>query len=676
MEKKQEQQHPHLQSYSDLFCPILSTDTWMEDPVITYPGYTYERSGIELWFQKNSREPMSNVDNYHKKLIPNVALKNLMDEFSHADPYARCCEKAIHRIEEAKKSTETFQPSKNPKEHFIWPLGLICPLTLKVFQDPVITHEGITYERTAIVDWLKINSKDPLTQNPLSIHELIPNRALKNSINLFLKARKQADQKLSASVKKNHEEIFSNLKQVCLKQLEQHKKLTRSQFERKQKKRRLLFAQTTGILTTLGLIGYYVYSNCHHVLASSSNGGLTDQNEWTGLSTTLMCTALWETTKNLKPFMLFHGSKHAWKTLDDYQETADPSEQINFLLEWGENNCPKTSPEEKKDLPKTTLSTLSLCKDDMYFMRLFWKLSKNSENNSHLTEGEKFIFSLIKTENLEIIKNYLNRLFLEAPDSKFLLNSLDFFIKTLNHLLKKELNETIEILNFLKKQTPHGLNIQDHNGNTLLHILATILPDHVMKSSHHTALFDWLAKQIDINVLDNKKLSAMDYALKKTNTMAVKVLLANGAYADFKNILNLYLNSKDLELIRLFINGIIIQGNILRMQSYIIESLELTLNMEKMDLPVLKLLVGELLEQGSIKNHLLQKLPTAFWETYPEIAKCFKDFSRHAKPDIPCAYKKRETSAFWSRKSHPALTQTRSQENIKTESDFRTKPLA
>ena len=49
--------------------------------------------------------------------------------------------------------------------------------------DPVSDNEGISYERTAIEEWLKRgNSKSPNTNQPLRLEDLRPNIGLRNAI--------------------------------------------------------------------------------------------------------------------------------------------------------------------------------------------------------------------------------------------------------------------------------------------------------------------------------------------------------------------------------------------------------------------------------------------------------------------------------------------------------------
>ena len=56
-----------------------------------------------------------------------------------------------------------------------------CPLTLEVMQDPVQDNEGNTWERTAIEAYLGISGVSPLSRNPMSVSQLISNRALRNA---------------------------------------------------------------------------------------------------------------------------------------------------------------------------------------------------------------------------------------------------------------------------------------------------------------------------------------------------------------------------------------------------------------------------------------------------------------------------------------------------------------
>ena len=57
--------------------------------------------------------------------------------------------------------------------------SLICPLTGELFEDPVTTALGHTYERELIEMWLKDHNTDPMTNEELPHKNLIPSHALK-----------------------------------------------------------------------------------------------------------------------------------------------------------------------------------------------------------------------------------------------------------------------------------------------------------------------------------------------------------------------------------------------------------------------------------------------------------------------------------------------------------------
>ena len=57
--------------------------------------------------------------------------------------------------------------------------SLICPLTLELFSNPVVTiTEGLTYEKKAILDYIDLHQCDPITHSLLGEHQLIPNLAI------------------------------------------------------------------------------------------------------------------------------------------------------------------------------------------------------------------------------------------------------------------------------------------------------------------------------------------------------------------------------------------------------------------------------------------------------------------------------------------------------------------
>lgn len=73
-------------------------------------------------------------------------------------------------------SCEDDFPEDVPEEY-------ICPITLCVMKDPVVSKSGKNFDREAILKWLaKGNENCPLTRKPLHLSSLVPNNNLRKSI--------------------------------------------------------------------------------------------------------------------------------------------------------------------------------------------------------------------------------------------------------------------------------------------------------------------------------------------------------------------------------------------------------------------------------------------------------------------------------------------------------------
>ncbi|KAG7365121.1 U-box domain containing protein [Nitzschia inconspicua] len=62
------------------------------------------------------------------------------------------------------------------------PQRFLCPLTLDIFKDPVLSKYGHTYERSAILQWLQDHETCPISRKPLTPRYLISNHSLKLQI--------------------------------------------------------------------------------------------------------------------------------------------------------------------------------------------------------------------------------------------------------------------------------------------------------------------------------------------------------------------------------------------------------------------------------------------------------------------------------------------------------------
>jgi hypothetical protein len=68
---------------------------------------------------------------------------------------------------------------------------LTCSLSLDKLEDPVIDKCGHTFERNYIETWLQSHHTCPISRNRVTIEDLIPNRVVKQAIDI-LKQRGRA----------------------------------------------------------------------------------------------------------------------------------------------------------------------------------------------------------------------------------------------------------------------------------------------------------------------------------------------------------------------------------------------------------------------------------------------------------------------------------------------------
>ena len=65
-------------------CPI--TCEIMREPVICADGHSYEKGAIEAWLQANDLSPLTGQKLAHKHLVPNHALKSIIEERADRPP--------------------------------------------------------------------------------------------------------------------------------------------------------------------------------------------------------------------------------------------------------------------------------------------------------------------------------------------------------------------------------------------------------------------------------------------------------------------------------------------------------------------------------------------------------------------------------------------------------------
>ena len=66
--------------------------------------------------------------------------------------------------------------------------GLLCPLTNKLFTDPVLTPHGFTYERSALLEYMRNNGhRDPKAHKQIRVQDLVPQRNIRQLADSFRK---------------------------------------------------------------------------------------------------------------------------------------------------------------------------------------------------------------------------------------------------------------------------------------------------------------------------------------------------------------------------------------------------------------------------------------------------------------------------------------------------------
>ena len=125
-----------------------------------------------------------------------VGGKLLYDDLTSTEKEeAKKREEALAQIRDDRKkenkggATQGFNDIDGEYESFF------CPISHEIMLDPVITPQGISYDRQFILDWLKKQRNCPLTKTPLNEKDLITNYALKNTIDDYLRKVNQTNRK-------------------------------------------------------------------------------------------------------------------------------------------------------------------------------------------------------------------------------------------------------------------------------------------------------------------------------------------------------------------------------------------------------------------------------------------------------------------------------------------------
>lgn len=79
------------------------------------------------------------------------------------------------------------------------PNEFLCPLSMDIMSDPVMTADGHSYERSWIAHWFVLgHSTSPVTNDVLESPSLVPNHTLRRAIESFLVENAEVARKLAS----------------------------------------------------------------------------------------------------------------------------------------------------------------------------------------------------------------------------------------------------------------------------------------------------------------------------------------------------------------------------------------------------------------------------------------------------------------------------------------------
>lgn len=164
-----------------------TTGALMQEPVVDSAGNSHEKSAITTTTTaiisscgSTSAAAAPAADSASSIYYPNRALQDIIQ--NEVALTSTTWQGSIRRLESAMQSGwgRLMEQSAFSNEQNVRPLpeSFYCPITYEIMTDPVVSKEGITYERRAIQHWIRVNATSPATRNPLSEADLRPNHAL------------------------------------------------------------------------------------------------------------------------------------------------------------------------------------------------------------------------------------------------------------------------------------------------------------------------------------------------------------------------------------------------------------------------------------------------------------------------------------------------------------------
>ncbi|BFZ54923.1 hypothetical protein PYCC9005_001960 [Savitreella phatthalungensis] len=113
------------------------------------------------------------VENDRERLLSTVSSEEARDVRDESDETLRYLDGLLSRSDERARKRDV-------------PDHLICPISLQIMVDPVVSKSGRSFDRQAILEHLRHHPFDPLTREPMLGRNLVPNLNLREVVESFL----------------------------------------------------------------------------------------------------------------------------------------------------------------------------------------------------------------------------------------------------------------------------------------------------------------------------------------------------------------------------------------------------------------------------------------------------------------------------------------------------------
>jgi hypothetical protein len=168
----------------EMYCPL--SKQLLCDPVVAADGESYEKSAYSQYNKEGEEDVEHN-------LYPNRALKGIIDDAviyksgSFQASLRRLQHVAFRAMDDFLDPTPSSENTETTsRQEAAFPLsdGFYCPITFNIIHEPVIDPDGNTFEKVAVVNWIRLHGTSPVTRNSLTDEQLYPNHTVRRLLDI------------------------------------------------------------------------------------------------------------------------------------------------------------------------------------------------------------------------------------------------------------------------------------------------------------------------------------------------------------------------------------------------------------------------------------------------------------------------------------------------------------